>query len=135
LAIHPSREIVASGAKAAYSRNKLVDVFVWDVATQQVLARLSGFHRGGVGCLKFSPDGSKLLTIGQDEQHSVAVYDWANQILLSTTKIGADTVYDAAWENESRFMTAGAKLAQFFTLAGKNIRGEKGVMGKKRGRL
>jgi hypothetical protein len=32
-------------------------------------------------------------------------------------------------------MTAGAKLAQFFTLAGKNIRGEKGVMGAKRGRL
>ena len=64
LAVHPGGEIAASGARAPFSRKKLVDVFVWDIATQEVLARLSGFHRGGVGCLKFSPSGSKLLTIG-----------------------------------------------------------------------
>lgn len=97
LAVHPGGEIAATGARAPFSRSKLVDVFVWDIATQEVLARLSGFHRGGVGCLKFSPGGTKLLTIGQDEQHSIAVYDWANQILLSATKCGADAVYDAAW--------------------------------------
>jgi len=32
-------------------------------------------------------------------------------------------------------MTSGAKHAQFYTLAGKNIRCEKGVTGNKRGRL
>lgn len=67
LAIHPGGEIAATGARATYSRTKLVDVFIWDINTQEVLARLSGFHRGGIGCLKFSPGGTKLLIIGQDE--------------------------------------------------------------------
>lgn len=135
MAMHPGKEIVATGTKSTFMKTKLVDIYVWNVSTQEVLARLTGFHRGAVGCLRFSPDGSKLLTIGQDEQHSVAVYDWANQVLLATTKIGTESVSDAAWENDTSFMTSGSKLVQFFTMAGKNIRGERGVMGNKRGRL
>lgn len=135
MAMHPDKEIVATGTKSAFQKNKLVDIYVWSISTQEVLARLSGFHRGAVGCLRFSPDGSKLLSIGQNDQQAVAIYDWSNQVLLGTTNIGSDQVCDADWETNSTFMTAGNKMTQFFTLEGKNIRGEKGVMGNKRGRL
>lgn len=67
LAIHPNRNIVATGQMAAQGRAKMVDVFVWDVSSQQVLAQLTGFHRRAVNCLQFSPKGGKLLTIGQDD--------------------------------------------------------------------
>jgi echinoderm microtubule-associated protein-like 6 len=67
LAIHPNRNIVATGQMAAQGKAKMVDVFVWDVSSQQVLAQLTGFHRRAVNCLQFSPSGGKLLTIGQDD--------------------------------------------------------------------
>lgn len=40
---------------AAQGKAKMVDVFVWDVSSQQVLAQLTGFHRRAVNCLQFSP--------------------------------------------------------------------------------
>lgn len=33
LAIHPNRNIVATGQMAAQGKAKMVDVFVWDVAS------------------------------------------------------------------------------------------------------
>lgn len=87
----------------------MVDVFVWKIDGQEVLAQLTGFHRRAVNCIEFSPCGSKLLTIGQDDQHSAAIYDWANQILLSTVRTGVDKVFAAAWSSETEFMTAGAR--------------------------
>ena len=127
LAVHPGKDIAATGQKAARGKSKMVDILVWRISTQEVLARLTGFHRRAVSCLKFSPSGSKLLSIGQDDQHSIAVYDWANQVLLSTARAGSDKVHDASWKSESEFMTVGAKLAQFFTLNGKNIRAKRGA--------
>jgi microtubule-associated protein-like 6 len=51
LAIHPGREIAATGQMAARGKAKMVDVFVWKIDGQQVLAQLTGFHRRAVNCL------------------------------------------------------------------------------------
>lgn len=67
LAIHPGRQIVATGQMAAKGKAKMIDIFVWDVQTKEVLARLNNFHRGAIRRLEFSPAGDKLLTIGEDE--------------------------------------------------------------------
>jgi WD40 repeat protein len=108
----------------------MVEILVWKVSTQEVIARLTGFHRRAVNCLVFSPDGQKLLSLGEDDQHSVAIYDWANQILLSATKTSSDKVYSACWKNEKEFMTVGKRSVQFFTINGKNIVSKKGIMGQ-----
>ena len=113
----------------------MVDILVWRISTQEVLARLTGFHRRAVSCLKFSPSGSKLLSVGQDDQHSIAVYDWANQVLLGAARSGSDKVHDASWKSDSEFMTVGAKLAQFFVLNGKNIAAKRGTTRQVQGRL
>ena len=64
LALHPNRDIAATGTRSIGGSPKLIDIFVWKISTQEVLARLSGFHRFGVDVLKFSSSGSKLLSIG-----------------------------------------------------------------------
>lgn len=66
LAVHPTKQIAATGQVAVKGRDKEVDVFVWDIDTQEVLAKLDGFHQGGISTLAFSPNGSQLLTIGMD---------------------------------------------------------------------
>jgi len=42
------------------------EIFLWDVATGEILHRLEG-HTGPVGGIAFSPDGRFALTSGQDE--------------------------------------------------------------------
>lgn len=128
MAIHPDKDIAATGQRATRGKGKIVDILVWRVSTRELLARLSGFHRHGVSILKFSPNGSKLLSVGQDDQHSIAVYDWQNQALLSTARAGMNKVYDAAWYDNSKFVTVDARLTQFFTLQGKNIVAKRGVI-------
>lgn len=67
LALHPDRDIAATGTRSVDGQAKLIDIFVWRISTQEVLACLSGFHRYGVDVLKFSTSGSKLLSVGQDK--------------------------------------------------------------------
>jgi microtubule-associated protein-like 6 len=66
MAVHPSRDIVATGQMAAKGKAKLIDIYVWNVTTKEVLAHLNNFHRGAIRKLEFSPAGDKLLTIGED---------------------------------------------------------------------
>jgi hypothetical protein len=55
MAVHPSRDIVATGQMAAKGKAKLIDIFVWNVTTKEVLAHLNNFHRGAIRKLEFSP--------------------------------------------------------------------------------
>lgn len=66
--------------------------------------------------MEFSPAGDKLLTIGEDDQNSVAIYDWANKKMICKSGIDPDKVFDAAWANENEFATVGMKCIKFFTI-------------------
>ena len=46
---------------------------------------LKGFHRRAVLQLAFSPNGKYLASVGQDDDHSVAIWDWR-----SKTKVYSD---------------------------------------------
>lgn len=93
------------------------------------MARLNNFHRGAIRKLEFSPNGDKLLTIGEDQQNSVAIYDWANKRLLSKSAVDPDKVLDASWKDESEFATCGVKHVKFFTLNGINLTMSRGLYG------
>ena len=56
--------------------DKIVDVHVWDAETKQLKAKLPRFHKRAVVLCEFSPSGKRLLTVGQDDKNSLAVYDW-----------------------------------------------------------
>ena len=44
-------------------------VLVWDCESRRLLSTLQGFHRNGVAQLDFSPDNSRLATLGMDPYH------------------------------------------------------------------
>ena len=68
----PNLRVCASGQVGRSPK-----ILVWDTGTLQTLADLSGFHARGVGTLSFSPNGAHLVSTGMDNDHSIAVYDWA----------------------------------------------------------
>ena len=78
--------------------------------------------------LIFSPDGTKLLSGGQDDDNSIAVHDWSQLIIKSP--VDKARVLDAVWINNDEFVFVGPKHIKFFELKGRPINGKKGVFGK-----
>ena len=76
LALHPNGHYVVSGQKDPKGATK-PKICVWDSATMETLVVLE-HHERGVCCVGFSPDGKTLVTVGCDDNHSVAVWDWHN---------------------------------------------------------
>jgi microtubule-associated protein-like 6 len=65
-----------------------------------------------------------LLSIGEDDQHSVAIYDWASQSKLCDASVDLAQVYDARWSNDDNmFATCGVKHMKIFRQNGQNLQG------------
>ena len=80
LAIHPleSSNIIASG-----QMGELAEIRIWNASSLQTLFVVAGYHKKAINHLQFSLDGSLLVTVGMDSLHSVAVYDWRNETIIS----------------------------------------------------
>lgn len=129
MAIHPNREIVATGQMAKAGKAKLIDIFVWEVSSKKVLANLKGFHLRAVRNLAFSPNGSKLLSGGQDDDNSLALYDWENGKIICTTPVDKARVMDVGFSSENEFVSIGLKHIKFYSVNGRNVNSKKGVFG------
>lgn len=80
LSMHPEGQLVATGDVSPIPR-----VIVWHSATHEIVFSDRKFHRNGMIHVAFSHDGKLLATIGNDSQHSLAVFRWAdNQVLFTT---------------------------------------------------
>lgn len=115
---------------AEKGRSKLVDLYVWDSDDCTILQRLAGFHRRAINVIRFSPNGKYLLSVGEDDNHSVAIYEWKTGRLVSTSKVGGARMLTAAWKNDNEFTIAGVKEVKFFTLKGSRLDSKKGLFGK-----
>ena len=86
--VHPKKHIIATGGTKGTLNKKNPDIFpeiyIWTIDTKKVLSQMKGFHLNGITLLRFSPDGRKLLTIGQDDFNSLAIYEWASSRLIMT---------------------------------------------------
>ena len=130
LAVDPTGKIAATGQMAQKGKAKLIDLYVWDIETKQVLANLKGFHLRAVSLINFSPDGSKILSGGQDDDNSIAIYEWAQKRLLASSKVDKAKSTAAIWKTDSEFMTCGLKHVKFYTLKGANISGQRAELGE-----
>ena len=104
LAYHPGLNLVATGQMASKELNeqsakvnkkaidgKLVNIFLWDAETcQQKGGPIFGLHRRAVRQLAFSPDGKRLLSIGEDDQHAIGIYDVQSRALIIKGQVGPD---------------------------------------------
>lgn len=59
---------------------------MWETEEMRTAVVLEGFHRRAITTVKFSPDGRLLASMGADDHHKLAVYDWENSVILCTTR-------------------------------------------------
>jgi microtubule-associated protein-like 6 len=129
LSLHPNKKFIATGQTAHVGKSTKIDLFVWDSETMQNLACLSGFHRRAIRHLDFSPNGSLLLSIGDDDDHSLAVYDWSNSRTVCNSKVDKDSVLGASFISNNELAVYGAKFVKFFVISGTNVSSNRGITG------
>jgi len=74
LAQHPSRPLVATG-QLDPKGSETPYICVWDTNTMEQVKRIT-YHQRGIISLAFSPDGKYLLSIGNDDSHTLALWEW-----------------------------------------------------------
>ena len=125
LETHPGRSLVTTG-----QRGNRANVHVWDTATKDCVVELS-FHTRGVNLLSFSPDGSKLLSAGLDDDHSLALWDWRLNKRLASGKGGKNLLLAVAVSEDAKTIVAvGVKTILYFELDGRALKSKPGIVGK-----
>ena len=81
MALHPDGNIVATGQAVRHvgadGGAGSAKVCVWDSTTMKPLAELGEeVHEHDIAAIAFSADGSHIASVGQDDQHTLAVWAW-----------------------------------------------------------
>jgi len=128
LAVHPGGVYVATG-----QRGNQAPVHVWNSATLETEAVLS-LHTRGVSLLAWGEDGSRLVSVGVDDSHIVALWDWRMKKMVASG-IGGDGLLLAVAisEDGKTIIAVGVKQVLFFTVEGRALRSKKGLIGKNSG--
>ncbi|RLN68841.1 hypothetical protein BBJ28_00002720 [Nothophytophthora sp. Chile5] len=128
LCAHPNGTTFASS-----QMGKTPKIYVWGSKNGQAVAPcLEGFHQRFVNAICFSSDGSKLGSVGGDDDHSIAIYAWESGILLSTAKGERNTVRSICYHSATKeWVTCGDKHIRFWTEQGKNLTSKKAIFGVK----
>jgi WD40 repeat protein len=135
LRVHPRGHVVATG-----EAGKVPSVHVWDSRTLECLAVLEGFHARGVNLLAFSPDGERLMTAGLDDNHSLALYEWAaagkssagkSAALLATGKGHRNPLHALEFAPDGqRAWAVGVKCIRHFKQDGRSLTSKAAILGK-----
>ena len=133
LAVSPDRQFVATG-----QLGKRPAVHVWDASTGQGICVLPTFHTRGIPCVTFSPDGQQIASVGQDSNHSIAVYQtksgsWHDGVIQATEKGSQEKVLFVHFTGhpELPLMTGGVNHMNFWKIKGRSLNVTRGLFGKK----
>jgi WD40 repeat protein len=80
-------------------------IHVWDVATGKQLQSLEG-HKGAVRSLAFSPDGSLLVSGGED--HSVRVWKMETGKEIQTLNAHRGNIYTISFSPIGKYLATGS---------------------------
>ena len=126
LTVHPGGVYVASG-----QRGRKADVHVWNGLTQETVAVLP-LHTTGVNMLSWGFDGSKLVSVGMDKDHTVAFWDWQARKILASGVCGEATMLDVAISEDGKTIcVVGIKTVLFFDIDGRALRAKPGIITSK----
>ncbi|XP_022107482.1 mitogen-activated protein kinase-binding protein 1-like isoform X2 [Acanthaster planci] len=94
-------------------------VRVWDVEERTQLAELHG-HKFGINCVAFSPNLKYVVSVGEEHDMVVNVWNWKDGSKLAAGKISVKVAGLSFSEDGSRFVTAGNRSIRFWYMSSKS---------------
>jgi microtubule-associated protein-like 6 len=120
------------GVIATGDQGEAPTIRVWSCETLQTVAILEGFHRRAICHLKFSPDGKYLISVGQDANHSLALYDWRNKQVMSTAvSFEAKSLFIDFNPNGVGLIHCGNEIIRFWEFDGRNMTFQDATLGSR----
>ena len=110
LVVSPDGKYLAAG-----ERGHNPDCVIFDVQTGLKLQRLTA-HKGGLGCMAFSPNSRLLVTCGFKHDKKLIVWFWKDAEIITTQKIGNKVNSISFHHQGSFFVTAGDKHLKWWNL-------------------
>ena len=118
MAIHPKETIIATG-----DVGELPVIRVWDSKTKETLVVLEGFHRRVITHLAFSPDGNFLASMGGDKYHTIAIYHWRHQQIVSySPSFSVKSFFLGFFPPGTGLIQCGQDVIRFWDIDGINLR-------------
>jgi WD40 repeat protein len=113
---------------SAKGRAKAVDIYVWDYDTMEIVSHLISASQGSIRQVKFNIDGTKLVSVREDNDNNATLWDWKNKRALNTQKVDQAAVSDLAWDavDPNSFVTVGPRHIKFWGVNGTNMGGTQG---------
>lgn len=120
LAYSPARNLAASGQIDPKGKGKPY-VCVWNTNTMSEVTRLDGFHDRGIAAIGFSSDGKRVVSVGMDDSHTAAVWDYEtdSKSPIAQNMVAKDDVYGLTvnpYNSTLEFVAYGSKLLKVFSL-------------------
>ncbi|XP_038075737.1 WD repeat-containing protein 62-like isoform X2 [Patiria miniata] len=94
-------------------------VRVWDVEERTQLTELHG-HKFGINCVAFSPNLKYVVSVGEQHDMVVNVWNWKDGSKLAAGKISVKVAGFSFSEDGSRFVTAGNRSIRFWYMSSKS---------------
>ena len=91
---------------------------------------MQGFHKRGVPLLAFSGGkGDKLVSVGLDNDFSIAVYAWQENHLIASCKSAKTKVLCVEFgRDDQSVITCGVNHVKFWTIKGSTLKCQKVYM-------
>lgn len=128
LSIHPNKEVIATGQ---VGKDPLI--CLWNATTMEFITSFKqGRDTRAVRSIGFSKSGKYISTTGDDNDHTVFVFDWAKSIKLCSGKSGPDAIIDQDFSttDDHVFATAGKNGLKFWSFdSPKSFDYKKGIFG------
>jgi len=136
LSQHPvNQNIIATGQNATIIGGKGTPphICVWDSTDFSKVWRLNLTQADrAVRSVAFSSDGKYLVSVSDDDNHSIKVWDWEKRTPVASAKGDRSPIYQVRWNHKdaSEFVTVGKKHAMFWSWDGKKIAARRAQLGK-----
>jgi len=122
VAVHPNGKWVASG-----QIGKKAKVLIWDCSTLEVVQVIEGYASRAASHVAFSGDGAVLAVSGEDDSHSVFLFNWESSTKpIAMAKGGTDKINSISLDTAGqRLITAGKNSLYFHDRSGSAGKGAK----------
>nr|CCA15182.1 hCG1784313 putative [Albugo laibachii Nc14] len=124
LCAHTDRDLFATS-----QMGKKPSIFIWSSLLEKTPpVCIEGFHQRAVNAICFCSDKKKLGSVGMDDDHSIAIYNYANRQLVASARGDRNQVFSIAYNASSEeWITCGVKHIRFWKEQGKNLTSKRAI--------